>query len=96
MVEKIKTEYEPEKIILFGSYCWGKPTKDSDIDLCIVKNTNERHIDRIIKVREIIDAENREVSLDVLVYTPEEIGERLKASDGFIKAIFEKGEVIYG
>ncbi|MBI4285708.1 MAG: nucleotidyltransferase domain-containing protein, partial [Chloroflexi bacterium] len=35
VVEKIKKEYQPEKIILYGSYAYGKPTRDSDIDLFI-------------------------------------------------------------
>lgn len=37
VAQKIAKEYSPEKIILFGSYAWGKPHKDSDIDLFIVK-----------------------------------------------------------
>jgi len=41
MLQKIKTAYEPEKVILFGSYAYGKPTKDSDVDLLIIKNTKK-------------------------------------------------------
>ena len=37
IIDKIKIHYQPEKIILFGSYAWGNPTKDSDVDLLIVK-----------------------------------------------------------
>lgn len=95
MVEKIKKEYQPEKIILFGSYSWGKPTKDSDVDLLIIKKTTERHIDRAVRVRDIIDKENRSVPLDILVYTPKELKERLRARDCFVKSILTKGEVIY-
>lgn len=95
MAEKIKNEYQPEKVILFGSYAWGEPTRDSDVDLLIIKKTKERHIDRAIKVREIVDKENREVPLEVLVYTPKELKQRLKARDGFIKTILSKGEVVY-
>ncbi len=95
MVEKIKNEYQPEKIILFGSYSWGKPTRDSDVDLLIIKNTNERHIDRAVRVREIVDKENRVIPLDIVVYTPRELKQRLKASNSFIKTILTKGEVLY-
>ena len=95
MAEKIKNEYQPEKIILFGSYSWGNPTKDSDVDLLIIKKTNERHIDRAVRVREILDKENRAVPLDLVVYTPGELKQRLKAKDCFIKTILAKGEVIY-
>ncbi|MCK4357243.1 MAG: nucleotidyltransferase domain-containing protein [Candidatus Cloacimonetes bacterium] len=95
MVEKIKTEYQPERIVLFGSYSWGKPTRDSDVDLLIIKKTNERHIDRAVRVREIVDKENRMVPLDIVVYTPQELKQRLKARDYFIKKILTKGDVIY-
>ena len=36
VADKIALEYQPEKIILFGSFAWGTPNKDSDIDLFIV------------------------------------------------------------
>jgi predicted nucleotidyltransferase len=48
IVEKLKSEYKPLKIILFGSYAYGNPTEDSDIDLLILKNTNERRVDRFV------------------------------------------------
>jgi predicted nucleotidyltransferase len=39
-IEKIKHHYNPHKIILFGSFAWGKPAKDSNIDFFIVKRLN--------------------------------------------------------
>ncbi|ODS36622.1 hypothetical protein BEH94_11570 [Candidatus Altiarchaeales archaeon WOR_SM1_SCG] len=96
IVEKIKNNYNPEKIILFGSYAWGNPTKDSDIDLFIVKDTDEKPGDRQISVREILDEENALFALEPLIYTPEETEKRLKLGDGFIKKIFDKGVVVYG
>ena len=59
IAKKIANKYKPEKIILFGSYAYGKPRKDSDIDLLIIKKTKARHIDRAVKIREIIKDENR-------------------------------------
>lgn len=96
MVEKIKREYQPEKIILFGSYAWGNPTEHSDIDLFIIKDTGARGIDRSVKVRTILDEENAILPLDVLVYTPNEIKRRLEIEDDFVKDILEKGEILYG
>jgi uncharacterized protein len=96
MVEKIKREYHPQKIILFGSYAWGKPTQESDIDLFIIKNTTASRIDRAVKVRTILDEENAQFPLDVLVYTPEEIKRRLEIEDDFVIEILEKGEILYG
>ena len=54
IAKKIGDNYKPEKIILFGSYAYCKPKKDSDIDLLIIKKTKARHIERAIKVREIV------------------------------------------
>ena len=45
-VNKISFEYKPKKIILFGSYAYGNPTEESDIDFLIIKNTDKRPIDR--------------------------------------------------
>jgi uncharacterized protein len=46
VVDKIVSEFDPEKVILFGSYAWGRPTEESDFDLFILKKTSERRIDR--------------------------------------------------
>lgn len=93
---KIEKEYHPEKIILFGSYAWGKPGKCSDIDLFIIKKTKARHLDRSIEVRKILDEENGMVALDPVVYTPDETKYRIKLGDDFIKKILTKGMVLYG
>lgn len=96
ITKKIANKYKPEKIILFGSYAYGKPRKDSDIDLLIIKKTKARHIDRAIRVREIIKDENRFIAVEPLVYAPKEIKRRLEIEDDFIKTIIEKGVVLYG
>ena len=90
--KKISVSYNPEKIILFGSFAWGKPTKDSDVDLFIVKNTKQNRYARQLKVRRLIQGE---LPVDILVYTPKEIDERLKLEDFFINDILNKGKVIY-
>ena len=54
IVEKIKEDYQPDKIILFGSYTYRKPTENSDIDLLVVKRTNQRPIDRRVKIRKLV------------------------------------------
>jgi len=95
-IEKIKKYYKPQKIILFGSFAWAKPTKDSDVDLLIVKKTKLKHRERSLTVRRMISEENALIGIDILVYTPEEIAERLRIGDSFISKIFKKGEVLYG
>jgi predicted nucleotidyltransferase len=94
--KKIEKEYHPEKIILFGSYAWGKPGKYSDIDLFIIKKTKARHLDRSVEIRKILNEENGMLALDPIVYTPDETKYRIKLGDDFIKKILTKGMVLYG
>jgi predicted nucleotidyltransferase len=96
VVEKIKAQYRPQKIILFGSYAWGEPSKDSDIDLFIIKKTNQKHRERMLTVRRMVSEENGLVGIDILVYTPEELAERLKIEDSFISKILKRGQMLYG
>ena len=94
IVNQIVEKYKPEKIILFGSFAYGKPTKDSDVDLFIVKKTNEPRTKRHLKVdRMLLD---RIMPLDILVYTPQEIKKRLSFGDFFIRNIIQQGKMLYG
>jgi predicted nucleotidyltransferase len=95
VVEKIRTAYKPEKIILFGSYAYGEPGRDSDIDLLVIKETDERPIDRRMTVRRIVTDPKRRVALEILVLTPGEIRNRLDVGDQFISEILDKGEILY-
>jgi len=93
ITDKIVREYQPEKIILFGSYAWGKPTKDSDIDLFIVKETeNTREMSRKIN-RSFFP---RYIAMDFIVYTPEQVERRSKMGDFFLKNILINGKMLYG
>jgi len=94
ITDKIVREYQPEKIILFGSYAWGTPNKDSDIDLFIVKETSEHPFKRIESVDRIFS--RRKIALDFLVYTPEQVEKRKKMGDFFVLNILSKGKVLYG
>ena len=95
IIEKLKNQYKPLKIILFGSYAYGKPSKDSDIDLLILKRTTKRKVDRFVEVKRIIYNPEHRVPISPLIYTPEELEERLKIGDDFIKEILRKGIVVY-
>jgi len=95
ILEKLMTGYAPQKVILFGSYAYGDPTPDSDIDLLIIKETPERFIDRWVTVRRILSDPKRMVPLETLVLTPQEVSKRLTVGDQFLAEIMEKGEVLY-
>ncbi len=95
IVEKLKEGYQPDKIILFGSYAYGEPTGDSDIDMLIIKDTDKRQIDRWMEVRKLTRDPERKIPFSPLIYTKEEIEQRLKIGDFFIEEILENGVVVY-
>ncbi|MDP3772002.1 MAG: nucleotidyltransferase domain-containing protein [bacterium] len=94
VVDKIVREYQPEKIILFGSWAWGTPHEDSDVDLFIMKESEQKRIDRERELRKKLYG-NRFPPLDLFMYTPAETARRLSMDDFFIKEIIEKGKVLY-
>jgi predicted nucleotidyltransferase len=91
--EKIVKEINPEKIILFGSYAWGNPTEDSDVDLFIIQKSLQSRSDRQAELRRKLWGSG--VPMDLLVYTPAEIEKRLEIDDPFISYILSKGKIIY-
>lgn len=95
IVDKIISEYKPKRVILFGSYAYGVPTEDSDIDLLIIKDTDERPIDRWVKVKKILRSLKSMFPISPLIYTEKEIKERMAIKDFFLQEILEKGKVLY-
>lgn len=91
--EKIVKEINPEKIILFGSYAWGEPTNDSDVDLLIIQESDEPRRTRQISLRKKLFGSG--VSMDLLVYTQAELNYRLELGDFFFEKIINEGKVIY-
>jgi len=95
IVERLKNDYTPDKIILYGSFAYGEPDKDSDIDFLIIKDTHQRPIDRRVVVRRIISDLRRGVPFSSIVITPQELKQRLEIGDQFFEEIISKGEVLY-
>lgn len=92
--EKIVKEYKPKKIILFGSWAWGNPEPDSDVDLFIVKESDKNRLERERDLHLLLWG-NMFPPMDLLIYTPEEVKRRFDIEDFFIKDIFSKGKVLY-
>ena len=96
LTQTIAKKYQPDKIILFGSVARGNIRKDSDIDLLIIKKSDQKKAYRIKKIFETVRTITRNYPLDPLVYTPEEIQHRLSLGDYFIRRIFAEGKTLYG
>lgn len=95
IVARLRESYGPEGIILFGSGARGEVTADSEIDLLIIKNTTKRRLDRMREVYELVYSPDHYLALDPLVYTAEELSQRLEAGDSFIEEILRDGKVLY-
>jgi predicted nucleotidyltransferase len=91
---RIVSEVHPEKIILFGSYAYGTPTRDSDVDLLVIMPSDEPMHKRIFRIRKLL--RDFRVPKDVIVYTPQEVNDWKDVSNAFITSIMRKGKVIYG
>jgi len=94
IAEKIIQEYDPKKIILFGSYVSGKPAEDSDIDLLIIKDTADSPMERRKKISRILWRSG--VPKDVFVYTEKEFAEYKDIVGTIMYAADKYGRVIYG
>lgn len=94
IADEIAAKYDPEKIILFGSFAWGEPDSDSDVDLFIVKKSDKTALEMMKDVYKIIFEKGEAV--DVLVYTPEQLERRKKLGDPFVLRIINSGRLLYG
>lgn len=92
--KRIVQHFHPEKIILFGSYANGNPTEDSDLDLLIIKKTDLPQGERRKDLRNHLRDLN--ISIDILVYTPEEVDYWKNASMAFVTRALNEGKIIYG
>ena len=89
----IARRFRPRKIVLFGSYAYGRPTDDSDVDLLVIMPRTRDRGERM-SVR-ILHAIPRNFPLDLLVRTPADVAKRLRWRDPFICEVVEKGKVLY-
>lgn len=90
--EQIVSYYAPSKIVLFGSQARGTATKKSDIDLCIVKNTDNKR-DLLTDMYLNVESDR---PFDLLIYTESEWNECVNDTSSFAYLINKRGAVIYG
>ena len=92
LCQQIVKKFNPQKVILFGSHAYGKPSADSDVDLLVVMPFECRSVEQAIKIRQLIYPK---MPLDLLARTPAQIKERIEMGDFFIKDIIERGKILY-
>lgn len=93
VVQRIRSRYDPDRIILFGSRASGSAAEDSDFDLLIVKDTDRGPLERRIEIEHLLS--DRYIPLDLYVYTPGELRRLYSEGDPFIEEVVESGKVLY-
>jgi predicted nucleotidyltransferase len=90
--EKIVREFQPERIILFGSYAYGNPGPDSDVDLLVVLPFEDKGF---WKSLEIPNRVAPEFSVDLLARRPKDTQRRYAEGDPLIREALDHGKVLY-
>lgn len=90
--DQIVGGFNPDKIILFGSYARGTENEDSDIDLLVIMPYEGNELEKMAEVRKTFRSA---MPLDVLVKTPIQIAKRLEMEDFFVREILESGKILY-
>ncbi len=90
----VKT-FNPEKIILFGSYAWGKPDEDSDLDLLVIIPKSDLPVTKRATMAYHC-LHGLTIPKDIFVYTHEEVEKKQKVYASLVSQIFEEGKVLYG
>jgi predicted nucleotidyltransferase len=87
-------QFQPEQVILFGSYAHGEPTPDSDVDLLVIKNIDRSSVSDATSIRRAVRPLRHTVAnlpLDIMVRAPGDWQQRLKNGGFFHTSIAEKG-----
>jgi predicted nucleotidyltransferase len=91
LARQIAERFHPEKIILFGSYAYGTPHEESDVDLMVIMPTYDE-IAQTIRIRRECE---RPFALDLIVKTPARLARELKHENWFLREVVSKGKVLY-
>jgi uncharacterized protein len=91
LAQEIAERFQPERIILFGSYAYGQPHRDSDVDLLVVMPASNE-INQAIRIRLAVRAL---FPMDLIVRTPQRLRQRLALGDWFLHEIVSQGKVLH-
>jgi predicted nucleotidyltransferase len=93
IVHRIVEVADPEKVILFGSRGRGDSHAHSDLDILVIKESNEPRHRRSIPLFSALS--DIMVPMDILVYTPEEIQDWSNVRQAFPTSAVREGRVLY-
>ena len=88
---QVAERFRPDTIILFGSYAYGTPHADSDVDILVVMPCRNE-LDQSVRICLDVEAP---FPLDLIVRTPHKLAWRLKEGDWFLREVVSQGKVLY-
>ncbi len=92
IAEQIVKKFNPERIVLFGSYAYGTPAPYSDVDLLVILPFKGKSFRKSL---EILNLVNPSFSVDLIARRPDEANRRYALGDPLIREAFDKGKVLY-
>ena len=92
VADKIAEQFQPERIILFGSYAYGTPNEDSDVDLLVVMPFEGKSVRKSIEIEAEV---HQGFPMDLIAITPASLQSRLDSEDYFLREVVESGRVLY-
>ena len=93
LASQIADRFHPQKIILFGSYAYGKPSPWSDVDLLVIMETPKGELETAMEIIESLPATL--FSVDILARSQKTIDHRKAIGDVFMQEITTKGKTLY-
>lgn len=93
VIQQIVDAHHPRKIVLFGSYAYGRPDRNSDVDLLVIMESKKKPTERAVQVSKSIRF--YPFPMDILVRTPKEVEERLRLGDCFYQEVMKQGKLLY-
>lgn len=92
VADRMVEAFHPDRVILFGSYAYGTPAPDSDVDLLVIMSFQGAAVDKAV---EMLSRVNPRFGVDLLVRRAEDVERRVGLGDFFLREILEKGRVLY-
>jgi predicted nucleotidyltransferase len=92
VVWQIAEKFQPSKIILFGSYAYGTPRPESDVDVLVIMDSPLKESELSFQIRKSIEYN---FGIDLVIKTPKDLKRRIDLGDVLLKEIVRKGKVVY-
>jgi len=90
--ERVAREFQPERIILFGSHAYGTPSEDSDVDILVIMPFEGKWLHKSVEILSRLDPD---FGIDLITRRPDEVAQRYKNRDPLICEAIDRGKVLY-